>query len=742
MSTVRAWEESLKKQLESLDAGYANAEKVHPSTVWSTPDVEPEGVIGESFRGKIVLLTQDVFRGGTLRVLAPCKLVLCESIVFNPNSGLVEGKTALEPNRTKDWFPLRDQVAYQSVPPVGTPHGTAASKAFRLGFFAAITIEHGDGTILDLNGFRLSCHPDFALQQRFHALIELANQPFVPGQGPAAFGQELRPARKVWIRNGELGRSPHHGVHGNSMQDVLISDVTFRDYEVAAASLNGGRRILLCDCQLEGTSTNIPILGTYSSARFARLIGYSHLGRVPRYPGYATLSPESKQEVDAEIANLQAALVELDEKLDAVFNAVLTERLTGAAACIDPLFANVDRFADANPYGIAIHARGVLVNAFLCNGAKISGGDDLARAFECTDVAVRRVNVARTRGNVREVLALAFAEGEPEGKGPVTDSAGAVFRFFPFDTQLASHGDRQPAEMDAAGVASLTAVGKVQMAIAAVEKVAVRLAVMPTSDVLAAKLHPFVEWSKGVGRIVPDASNPTHYRLERDDGKQPVELRLRSNGDLMHHVNKGALGVFIQAVDGLDLDRVIVATVENRGLPGSAKAGPYQGPRDGGHGDQARQVGYSGSDARGIYLGACSNVEADRVQAHGVVSHFGNATGIELAGGSEHVELHSALVGSVSAGHSFRDPREFPVVDENRYPFGAGTVLVEPRSFNSLYPNAPPIALGLLADGTTRNIGIEDFQVSGVIGQPGPRSASKVRIESRLNRVSPSHGDA
>ena len=52
----------------------------------------------------------------------------------------------------------------------------------------------------------------------------------------------------------------------------------------------------------------------------------------------------------------------------------------------------------------------------------------------------------------------------------------------------------------------------------------------------------------------------------------------------MHHVNKGGIGLFIQAVDGLSVNRVIVAGMENAGLPGSNLAGPYQGPDDGGGG--------------------------------------------------------------------------------------------------------------------------------------------------------------
>jgi hypothetical protein len=246
-----------------------------------------------------------------------------------------------------------------------------------------------------------------------------------------------------------------------------------------------------------------------------------------------------------------------------------------------------------------------------------------------------------------------------------------------------------------------------------------------------------IAWADGDGsRIVQDENQKNHWKLvSLEKGKETeLELRLRANGDFMHHVNKGALGLFIQAVDGLRINRVIVAGVENIGLPGSTKAGAYQGPADGGHGNQEQQIGYSGSDARGIYIGACSNVCTDRIQAHGIISRYGNATGIEFAGGTEHATIDSSVVGDVTAGAAFMAPitESSPTVSANpNFPTG--------MSFNTRYPNTEPEALGLLVDSTTRNISVQDFQVTGVIEQPQRKRASKIRVEARLNNLSPGY---
>jgi hypothetical protein len=752
------YEAELIRSLSSFEAAVdgSSTALVRPHEIWSVknpPDLQvvPGLIHGPLFRNKVIALTNKDFSEGTLRVLEPCKLLLCEDICFNPNPGVKKGLLDRERGQDSDWFPSPRQKAYfpqmtasqpqeadkaptatgcetSAAPPGPLPFCVQPSSGFRLGFFAAITIEHGDGTILDLNGYRLACHEHFALQQRFHAILELANQPFIHKQGPADFGPNLRPARKVWIRNGEIGRSSHHGIHGNGMQDILISDVTFRDYEVAAISLNGGRRIVIQDCQMEGTFRKVPVIGTYSAGRFAKLMAEQRLHRAK--------GPDFKEECKSLSDALDAMKSALDDMFEHVFPETRNPSVNGEAneegsPDIRKLFGNFDTkgtlgaLPDANPYGVALHARGFLVNAFLCAGSKVGGIDDLARAFECTDVTLRRVNVARTAGNVHEVLALATKA--PDGSWvPIADAAGAVVRFFEMDSQLQNHGRTPlaPPELDlSTGGASLSVLGRVQFALAALERKMVAKGLLHLDKAAAKKLFPLVDWAFDTGsrwKITADDGRPGYFWLNGPEDSDRRELRILSNGDTMHHVNKGALGIFIQAVDGLCMERVVVAGVENTGLPGSAMAGPYQGPDDGGHGSQEQQVGYSGCDSRGIYLGACSNVTADRIQAHAVNSSFASATGIQVGGGSEHVEILSALAGNVIAGSEF-SPRGVFV------------------PFTTLYPNGPATAIGLHIDNTTRNICIEDFQMVGALTQPGRKMASKIVIESRLNHLSPEH---
>ena len=59
--------------------------------------------------------------------------------------------------------------------------------------------------------------------------------------GPHNFTTErINGANHVSISNGVLGRASHHGIHGHNNSYVRLHNLTIRDFEVAAISLNGG----------------------------------------------------------------------------------------------------------------------------------------------------------------------------------------------------------------------------------------------------------------------------------------------------------------------------------------------------------------------------------------------------------------------------------------------------------------------------------------------------------------------
>lgn len=151
-----------------------------------------------------------------------------------------------------------------------------SENAFGLGFFSAIAIA-APNVELRLNGHSIEQSAGHALFQRYFAVIELASSPFIKSAGPAQFvgdDEECICASDLKILGpGVIGLSSHHGIHGNDNKNVEIRDVTFIDFEVAAASLNNVDGLVIQDCKIIRNRHDVPVSGMFSAARFIRPYG-------------------------------------------------------------------------------------------------------------------------------------------------------------------------------------------------------------------------------------------------------------------------------------------------------------------------------------------------------------------------------------------------------------------------------------------------------------------------------------
>lgn len=60
------------------------------------------------------------------------------------------------------------------------------------------------------------------------------------------------------------------GIHGNENTNVKIAAVEFRDFEVAAVSLNNVDTLEISDCDIVQNRHDVPVVGLFSAARFLR----------------------------------------------------------------------------------------------------------------------------------------------------------------------------------------------------------------------------------------------------------------------------------------------------------------------------------------------------------------------------------------------------------------------------------------------------------------------------------------
>lgn len=279
-------------------------------------------------------LRQSDFDNGTYRITKSGYYVLSEDIKFNPNPSVWDEKTSSLSG--DDWMPRSDQMGV--YPPL--PYG--------LGFFAAITIETKN-VVLDLNQKNISQSNEHYLQQRFFACIELANQPFIPNQGPSNFGLSFQAADTVKIKNGYIGMSSHHGIHGNGMKNVVLEDLVIYNFEIAGIALNGSTTTVLKNVKVMESARNVPVAATYSQSRFIR----KFLTDVEK-----TTNPTIT--LGGLSVNATSLLNQLKIEMDVVYDEFINKNVDVS----NPLYANIEKVADGAVYGIVLAQNGVVVGKF------------------------------------------------------------------------------------------------------------------------------------------------------------------------------------------------------------------------------------------------------------------------------------------------------------------------------------------------------------------------------------------
>lgn len=313
------------------------------------------------------------FAEGTYIIDKPGYYVLKENIIFSPN-------------QNNDYLPQMGNPKYSTL-------------GYSLGFFACLVIAAKD-VYLNLNGFSISASEEFVLAQRFFSIIELADAPFLAHQGPGNFSTSIKSAENVIVANGTLGKSSHHGIHGNLANNVLLEKLEIKDFEFVGIALNGGHCIILKDINIGPNKQDVPVLATYSAARFAKLFTNYVLAK--------KILPETVADP------LKEKLAILQNEM----NETIADVLSGTRVNSD-LFRNESRLPDGNVYGIVIKDEGFAVNDFV-NAAQVLQ----EKKKKTNNVFLYNVNVQNLVCRVDEVIAMSTKGG----LGATVDVAGSVLQ--------------------------------------------------------------------------------------------------------------------------------------------------------------------------------------------------------------------------------------------------------------------------------------------------------------------------
>lgn len=430
-------------------------------------------------RNKVYSLKQRDFKYGTYRITKPGRYILKENITFSPNS-----KNNFRPN---------------------PEHKLYSSKAYSLGFFAAITIEV-DGVEIDLNGKTLKQGDDMAWMQRFYSNIETSSAPFIPNQGPGDFGSKVVSPKYIYIHNGILGRSSHHAIHGNSNEYVCVEKVRMVDYEFIGLALNGSNHVIIKHCDVRNNFRNVKVLASWSTALF--------LHQFMEDAEHNILNNHLEYVSTKTFNNFKKALDNLTSTIEET-----KSNLMKGKKVKNPLFHNPSLIGDGNMYGILTHPKGLAVNDFTSSKTK-----NIAKNWWIEDCKVRNI-----KGNVDEVITFQDPQGNVQ-KGP----AGDVLKLLDCTNKDGTYKSNPISE----GIINLMLLKRL----------------IPSVHIGTLTIHTdIVLWSQ---------NKLTFQQLQKRG------FRYSTTQDSMAHHNKGVLGIRLDGTKGIHISNLKIHNIQNIGRSG------------------------------------------------------------------------------------------------------------------------------------------------------------------------------
>lgn len=476
-------------------------------------------------------LRNNDFKNGPVYLTNPGIYKLVEDIEFNPFSNFSD---------------IFDSLA--SYP--------EANHHFVLGYFAAIII-NGQHIELDLNGFTIKQSYLHNLQQRFFALIELADRPFLPGQGPANFGTEIISCKDITIRNGILGLSSHYGIHGNNMENVRIKDLTIYNFEVAGISLNGGHNIHIDNVEIRHNYQHIKVTGLFSNAIFTA----KKLMLKQRENAYVSIIVDGKSiTIDAIINRLVKSIT--DTHLDIINNQPIGT-INSDSKIYDNSINNY--LLDGNCYGIALNTIGLLVNEY-------------KQSYEAKNSQITLSNIIITDIKSKPVEHLTITETPLNQLG--------------LNPQVLPEVNKG-------------AFGDVLLYFNAVDKDG--KFTNETNPLILAQILGAVKVSEILMNWIATGSSDFYERIG--------QLTILNNLDIMAHVFKGNIGLFISSGNTIMCNNITIKNISNYSAPG--KENYVQ-----------REHDYIGSRVSGVTIVSSQNINFNTVLIDNLYSECGQVFGI------------------------------------------------------------------------------------------------------------------
>lgn len=278
---------------------------------------------------------------------------------------------------TTDVYTIDKNIEIEFDPPYPSLEEIQKLPSLRYGFFAGILLI-GENITVDLNGHEIKMSDKYALQQRFFSIFELTNSPFPLHDGlPLAMKKETwKTGKNITIRNGNIGRSSHSGIHGNETTSLNIYSLNIYDFEVGGIMTNGANDVNIHCCHIGPNFQNLWVNAKLSAAQ--QLLHF-HKNVIPQ--------------ADDRNENIQ----ELQKIVDLAVDATSLTK-------VPELFRNDKLVCDGTVYGLSFHKRGVAIGGH--SDPTSTTVSELANTY-----CIKNITIHHLKGNVDEKTSYVTKEG-------------------------------------------------------------------------------------------------------------------------------------------------------------------------------------------------------------------------------------------------------------------------------------------------------------------------------------------
>ena len=456
------------------------------------------------------------------------------------------------------------------------------NRAFHLGFFAAIIIQSKDIT-LDLNNFSITQSDSHYLHQRFYSHIELGSAPFVPKTGPHDFTDNFIIAKNVIIKNGVLGLSAHHGIHGNNCENIFVSNLVIKDFEVGAVSINGGKFVEIDHVEVGPTSNRVAFNGLFSAAK--QIKGY-----VESLVYGRAVCGDSFLQVQGRRFSSRTVLTDLKNLISQTEEAFLSGRFED----IPELLRNKSNLPDGSAlYGFVFHSEKPAVNGFNDNDKK----NNIS-----TNIVLKNIVIKDFVHNTIERFVLQ-KEGEKRKnnfEGGQIDPRGSFFNVVEFTDHNGNYISNP--------------LGNAQLLVSKYKKCLFNN---------AAKFRKLRLFNTNTKR---DSISKKVLNWARYNNNIPLNSKLICNADQMLHAIKGTIPLRLSGISKVYLENITIENIKNETPFGSKICGNYRNTTS----FKNSKPGYLGADLRGITIESCSQVEMKNIDIFNLSSKNGKVFGVDV----------------------------------------------------------------------------------------------------------------